>query len=118
MCGIAGIVKLDPRDAVEETRLKRMCDTLRHRGPDGEGFFADGPVGLGNRRLAIVDVAGGPPPRAQAKGKNWVPFKGEICKHPPPRPPPLGRGDPYPHRADSLTVRPAMPTGGEACVER
>ena len=58
MCGIAGIVKLDPAETVDEARLKRMRDVLRHRGPDGEGLWIDGPVGLGHRRLAIVDVAG------------------------------------------------------------
>src|SRR2546426_11566428 len=96
MCGIAGIVKLDPRDAVEETRLKRMCDTLRHRGPDGEGFFADGPVGLGNRRLAIVDVAGGPLPLANENEKNWIAHHRGNYNHPPPPPPPPARGPPHP----------------------
>ena len=62
MCGIAGIVKLDPTETVDEARLKRMRDVLRHRGPDGEGLWVDGPVGLGHRRLAIVDVAGGHQP--------------------------------------------------------
>ncbi len=57
MCGIAGIVKLDPRETVEEARLKRMRDALRHRGPDGEGLYVDGPVGLGHRRLAIIDLS-------------------------------------------------------------
>src|SRR3989442_4999735 len=96
MCGIAGIVKLDPRDAVEETRLKRMCDVLRHRGPDGEGFFADGPVGLGNRRLAIVDVAGGPPPPAQQdEEKSGGCQSPSSHQHPrPPRPPYRARPPP------------------------
>ena len=62
MCGIAGIVKLDPMETVDEARLKRMRDVLRHRGPDGEGLWTDGPVGLGHRRLSIVDVAAGHQP--------------------------------------------------------
>src|SRR2546428_12331992 len=107
MCGFAGIVKLDPRDAVEETRLKRMCDVLRHRGPDGEGFFADGPVGLGNRRLAIVDVAGGPLPPAPEGGKSWVaPHRG-VSYHTPARPPPPGRGGRDPGR-DQGEGRPRL----------
>src|SRR2546427_335046 len=59
MCGIVGIVNLDPRETVDEALLKRMRDVLRHRGPDGEGLWAEGPVGLGHRRLAIVRAAGG-----------------------------------------------------------
>ena len=58
MCGIAGIISLNAREPVEEARLKRMRDVLRHRGPDGEGLWIEGPVGLGHRRLSIVDVAG------------------------------------------------------------
>src|SRR5207247_2430340 len=64
MCGIAGIVKLNPQAAVDEVGLKRMRDVLRHRGPDGEGLWIEGPVGLGMRRLAIVDVTGGHHPMA------------------------------------------------------
>src|SRR5689334_4544017 len=58
MCGIAGILRFDPRDPVDEFRLKRMSDVLRHRGPDGEGIWMDGSVGLAHRRLSIVDVPG------------------------------------------------------------
>ena len=64
MCGIAGIISLNSREPVDEARLKRMRDVLRHRGPDGEGLWIDGPVGLGHRRLSIVDVAGGHQPMA------------------------------------------------------
>ena len=58
MCGIAGIVHFDPRETVDATRVRRMTDALRHRGPDGEGRWIEGPVGLGHRRLAIVDGSG------------------------------------------------------------
>src|SRR5207247_3932866 len=61
MCGIVGIVNLNPRETVDEARLKRMRDVLRHRGPDGEGLWVDGPVGLGHRRMATVHGAGGAP---------------------------------------------------------
>ena len=56
MCGIAGVLHRDgmPASAV---RLKAMTDSLAHRGPDGEGQFIDGPVGLGHRRLAIIDLS-------------------------------------------------------------
>src|SRR6266850_1787603 len=82
MCGIVGIVHLNPCESVDEARLKRMRDVLRHRGPDGEGLFANGPVGLGHRRLAIVDVAGGAQPLSNEDGSLWVVGNGEIYNHP------------------------------------
>jgi len=57
MCGIVGIVKLNRRDTVEEARLKRMRDVLRHRGPDGEGLWIEGPVGLGMRLQGMFAFA-------------------------------------------------------------
>ena len=58
MCGIAGILNLSGQQ-VDEARLARVRDTLRHRGPDGEGAVVLGCAALGHRRLAIVDVSGG-----------------------------------------------------------
>src|SRR6266705_3834362 len=81
MCGIVGILKLDPRETVDEARLKRMRDVLRHRGPDGEGLWVDGPVGLGHRRLAIVDVAAGHQPMANEDDSVWITYNGEIYNH-------------------------------------
>src|SRR5437773_10016515 len=81
MCGIVGIVKLNQRDTVDEARLKRMRDVLRHRGPDGEGLWIEGPVGLGMRRLAIVDVTGGHQPMANEDATVWIVYNGEIYNH-------------------------------------
>src|SRR5262245_12258921 len=81
MCGIVGIVGLNPREPVDETRLKIARDVLRHRGPDGEGLWTEGAVGLGFRRLAIIDVAGGAQPMPNEDGSVWVVFNGEIYNH-------------------------------------
>ena len=62
MCGIAGIINLDPSKPVDIDRLCAMRDVLQHRGPDGDGVWTEGPVGLAHRRLSIVDVAGGRQP--------------------------------------------------------
>ena len=70
MCGIAGIVSFDPRDRVDERRLTTMRDVMRHRGPDGEGLFLDGPVGLAHRRLSIVDVSAGHQPMSNEDGSD------------------------------------------------
>jgi len=78
MCGIVGYVGLDraPSDATE--LLRRMCDSIRHRGPDDDGYFSDGPVGLGMRRLSIIDIAGGRQPMATDDGRYQIVFNGEI----------------------------------------
>ena len=89
MCGIVGIVKLNQRDTVDEARLKRMRDVLRHRGPDGEGLWIEGPVGLGMRRLAIVDVLGGRQPMANEDGTVWIVYNGEVYNHAGLRPGPV-----------------------------
>src|SRR5262249_50408711 len=68
MCGIVGIVGLNTSEPVDETRLKIMRDVLRHRGPDGEGLWTEGSVGLGFRRLAIIDGEGGAQPMSNEDG--------------------------------------------------
>jgi asparagine synthase (glutamine-hydrolysing) len=82
MCGIAGILKFDPRVPAEETRLKRMLMSLRHRGPDGEGRHVAGPIALGHRRLAIVDPTGGRQPMTDERPSRWLVCNGEIYNHP------------------------------------
>jgi asparagine synthase (glutamine-hydrolysing) len=59
MCGICGVAYGDPARPVDPTVLGRMMEPIVHRGPDGFGTRIDGPVGLGHRRLSIIDVAGG-----------------------------------------------------------
>src|SRR5919108_5602406 len=82
MCGIAGIV--DPALPADELRrvLPRMTDSLVHRGPDGEGCFVAPGVGLGMRRLSIIDVAGGRQPISNEDGGVQVVFNGEIYNYP------------------------------------
>ena len=118
MCGIAGIVKLNATDLVEESRLKQMRDVIRHRGPDGEGLWIDGPVGLGHRRLAIVDVAGGLQPMSTEDGAAWVVFNGEIYDHARVRAELERRGHRYRTRSDTETILHLWQEDGERCVER
>src|SRR5712691_1003013 len=118
MCGIAGIVELDFQEPVEEGRLKRMRDALRHRGPDGEGLHIDGPVGLGHRRLAIVDVAGGHQPMTNEDGSAWIVFNGEIYNHAQLRPGLEARGHQYRTRSDTETILHLYEEEGDRCVER
>ena len=62
MCGIAGIFHLDTPKPVDPSRVKMMIDAIAHRGPDGEGIWTAPGVGLGHRRLSIIDLAGGDEP--------------------------------------------------------
>jgi asparagine synthase (glutamine-hydrolysing) len=118
MCGIAGIVKFDPRERVNEARLTRMRDVLRHRGPDGEGLWIDGPVGFAHRRLAIVDVVGGRQPMASEDGDVWITYNGEIYNHPELRDELRARGRRYRTRSDTETVLHLYGEDGDDCVER
>src|SRR5512138_2283125 len=118
MCGIAGIVRFDPRDVVEESRVKRMRDVLRHRGPDGEGLWIEGPVGLGHRRLAIVDVAGGLQPMSSDDGQAWVVYNGEIYNHARIRARLEARGHRYRTRSDTESLLHLWQEHGPAAVER
>jgi asparagine synthase (glutamine-hydrolysing) len=77
MCGIAGFVSLEAKEA-EEQLLRRMTGVLTHRGPDGEGFFHQGPVALGHRRLAIIDLVTGDQPMSNEDRSVTLVFNGEI----------------------------------------
>ena len=73
MCGINGIAfSSKSRRAVEASVLQRMRDVITHRGPDDDGIFIDGPIGLGHRRLSLVDVSGGHQPRTNEDGSLQI----------------------------------------------
>lgn len=80
MCGIVGVRRFDGT-AVEEPLLRRMASLLEHRGPDGEGYWADGPIGFGHRRLSIIDLAGSPQPMASHDGRCHLSFNGEVLNY-------------------------------------
>lgn len=81
MCGIAGIAYSDSSRHVDDRVLKAMCDTLVHRGPDDHGTYVDGNVGLGNRRLSIIDLEGGRQPIHNEDESVWVVLNGEIYNY-------------------------------------
>ncbi len=80
MCGIVGIRRFDGQP-VDERLLRRMTDQLVHRGPDDQGCWVDGSVGLGHRRLSIIDVGGSPQPMVSADGRHHITFNGEIFNY-------------------------------------
>jgi asparagine synthase (glutamine-hydrolysing) len=81
MCGIAGQFNFERREPVDRETIVRMARSIAHRGPDDEGFFITGPVGLGFRRLSIIDLAGGHQPMSDADETVWIIFNGEIYNY-------------------------------------
>jgi asparagine synthase (glutamine-hydrolysing) len=77
MCGIAGFIRNDGQTA-DRGIVERMTATLAHRGPDGEGYFCEGPIAVGHRRLSIIDVEGGAQPMSNEDGTIWVSYNGEL----------------------------------------
>jgi asparagine synthase (glutamine-hydrolysing) len=118
MCGIVGIVNFDTAPA-DEAVLRRMCDALAHRGPDGEGQHVDGAVGLGHRRLAIIDPSpAGLQPMANEAGDVFITYNGEIYNFRELRAELEAEGHAFRSQTDSEVVVHAYEQWGDACVER
>lgn len=82
MCGICGVIYRDPRRRAEPEVLSKMASTLRHRGPDGEGVKAMGPVGLGHRRLSVIDLSeAGTQPMPNEDESVWIVYNGETYNY-------------------------------------
>jgi asparagine synthase (glutamine-hydrolysing) len=82
MCGICGRYNFADRRPVDPEALRTMARAIEHRGPDDEGFYVDGPLGLGFRRLSIIDLEGGHQPMSDRDERVWVVFNGEIFNFP------------------------------------
>jgi asparagine synthase (glutamine-hydrolysing) len=78
MCGICGQLNFARNEPVEPDTIRRMTESIRHRGPDDEGYLISGRLGFGFRRLSIIDLAGGHQPMSNAEETVWVIFNGEI----------------------------------------
>src|SRR5437868_4264213 len=81
MCGICGQFNFVTGEPVERDVIRRMMDSITHRGPDDDGYFVAGALGLGFRRLSIIDLAGGHQPMSDAEETVWVIFNGEIYNY-------------------------------------
>ena len=104
MCGIAGIIHRDGGRPVSELPIRVMCDAIRHRGPDDEGIWVDGRVGLGMRRLSIIDLAGGHQPIANEDGSKTIVFNGEIYNYMELRRALIAKGHRFATRGDTETI--------------
>jgi asparagine synthase (glutamine-hydrolysing) len=118
MCGIAGIYNLNG-EAVPSGLLRAMTDSIAHRGPDGDGFYTDGPVGLGHRRLAIIDLSpAGRQPMANETADIIITYNGEVYNFQELQVELQALGHRFQSKTDSEVVVHAYEEWGERCVER
>src|SRR6266540_2618425 len=104
MCGITGMVVADGARAIDPNRLRAMCRTLVHRGPDEEGFYVNGSVGLAVRRLAVIDVVHGRQPVRSEDGTIHAVLNGEIYNHGELRRQLAQRGHTFASRSDAEVI--------------
>ena len=117
MCGICGLFgDFDPRLATEW--VKRMADSMRHRGPDDEGFFADPSIVLGHRRLSIIDLSMGHQPLSNEDESVWTVFNGEIYNHESIRADLEKKGHSYRTNSDTETIVHLYEEDGAALAKR
>lgn len=118
MCGIAGVLHLNGEPA-SHVILKRMTDAIAHRGPDGEGQYVDGPLGLGHRRLAIIDLSeAGHQPMATEDGRFVISYNGEVYNFNELRVELEASGHRFHSRTDSEVVLKALAHWGESAFTR
>jgi asparagine synthase (glutamine-hydrolysing) len=120
MCGIAGFFGPEENLDLTERRetVKRMCDIIEHRGPDDEGFYTEGGVALGMRRLSIIDLVTGHQPISNEDGSIWIVFNGEIYNFGELRDDLVARGHTFQTQTDTEAIVHLYEEMGEACVER
>ena len=117
MCGIAGIFNLDNRP-VDPDSLDHLVDGLAHRGPDDRGVHIDGPVGIGNRRLAVIDLSSGGHQPMQAGDQDlWITFNGEIYNFQELRESLSASGHEFRSDSDTEVILNAYKEWGQDCVQ-
>ena len=116
MCGIAGIVALDPSECIDPAVLRLMTDSLTRRGPDDYGQIVDGNAGLGMRRLSIIDVAGGHQPISNEDGTLWIVCNGEVVNHESIRADLIRRGHCFSTRSDTEAILHLFEEEGPGCL--
>lgn len=118
MCGICGKVNFEPENMVDKRLIQGMCDLIRHRGPDDEGYYVKGKVGLGVKRLSIIDIAGGRQPISNESKDIWIVFNGEIYNYLELRRELESKGHLFATNSDTETILHAYEEYGEECVQK
>ena len=118
MCGIAGRCNYDPLRPIDRGVLEAMTQTLAHRGPDAAGYHVAPGIGLGHRRLSIIDLASGDQPLANETGTVWTIFNGEIYNFAEVRAELVAHGHRFRTNSDTEVIVHGYEQWGERCVER
>ena len=116
MCGICGKFMFDREASVSEVLVKEMADAMIHRGPDDEGFYVSGQIGLGFRRLSIIDLSGGHQPLSNEDGTVWIVFNGEIYNYQALRRELVAKGHTFRTKSDTEVIVHLYEEYGTDCV--
>jgi asparagine synthase (glutamine-hydrolysing) len=118
MCGICGAFEYERRTDLPSAMIHDMNQTMVHRGPDDGGVFVGPGIGLGHRRLSIIDLAGGHQPMSNEDGTIWVLLNGEIYNYPELRADLLQRGHVFTTKSDTEAIVHAYEDFGEGCFAK
>jgi asparagine synthase (glutamine-hydrolysing) len=118
MCGICGKLEFDPEAKIAPHLLKTMADAIVHRGPDDEGFYVKGQIGLGFRRLSIIDLSGGHQPLCNENGSIWIIFNGEIYNYQELRTELVAKGHIFRTKSDTEVIVHLFEEYGRDCVQK
>jgi asparagine synthase (glutamine-hydrolysing) len=117
MCGIAGKIFFNRERSVDPAQLDAMLAVMRHRGPDGQGHYFDGPVGLGHVRLSIIDLSTGAQPMPNEDRTVWITFNGEIYNYQELRSQLLAKGHQFSTNSDTEVIIHLYEEYGSDCVQ-
>src|SRR5208282_958781 len=118
MCGICGKFEFDRETSGTTDLVKAMADTIRHRGPDDEGYYVSGPITLGFRRLSIIDLKSGHQPLSNEDGSIWIVFNGEIYNYRELRTFLLSKGHVFKTQTDTETIVHLYEEMGPDCLQK
>ncbi len=118
MCGICGKLIFEKDSAVSQSLLMAMLATMRHRGPDDEGIYSDSQIGLGHRRLSIIDLGTGHQPLSNEDGTIWIVFNGEIYNYRDLRAALISDGHVFRTASDTEVIVHLYEQYGDLCVEK
>ncbi len=116
MCGITGLLYFEDREPTHEL-LKKMTDVIEHRGPNDSGFWTENRIGLGFRRLSIIDLKEGHQPMANEDETVWIVFNGEIYNYKALREMLISRGHQFKTHSDTEVIVHLYEEYGEDCVK-
>src|ERR1700693_5779442 len=118
MCGICGKLMFGSEARMSPSLVEAMADTIRHRGPDDEGYYVSGPIGLGFRRLSIIDLKSGHQPLSNEDSTIWIIFNGEIYNYQELRAFLLSKGHVFKTQTDTEVIVHLYEELGPQCVEK